>query len=177
MQWPTAVRRNRTGTRRRRDFRSPGHETPRWVGAKTKIFVDGVPRDLVTWLNTLGRDTVDCQVEIGATERLACRLIAYRVPPEVARRRRRKLKKTQKSKKGRQPSAAALAACDWEFMVTNLSAEMLSVQEAIVLYHSRWQIELLFKRWKPHGLIAQIDGGNDVVKMTKFWIRLCAALI
>ena len=39
---------------------------------------------------------------------------------------------TVKAKTRRQPSAASLAACDWEFMATNLSIEQLSVNEAIV---------------------------------------------
>ena len=142
-----------------------------------KIHVDGVKHDLVSWLNSQESGTVDHRVEVGLKERFACRLIAYRVPQEVANRRRQKLITATRSKTGRQPSAASRAACDWEFMITNLPEERLSIHEAIVLYRSRWQIELLFKRWKSHGLIAQLDGRNDIIKMTKLWIRLCAVLI
>lgn len=144
---------------------------------RVKIYVDGVKHDLVSWLNSQEKGVIDRHVEIGLQERFACRLIAYRVPDETANRRRQKLIAASRSKSGRQPSAAALAACDWEFMVTNLGEEQLSVTEAIVLYRARWQIELLFKRWKSHGLIAQMDGHDDIVKMAKFWIRLCAVLI
>ncbi len=147
------------------------------VQHQVKIYVDGVKHDLVRWLNSQGTGVVDHPIELGVEERFACRLIAFRVPEEVANRRRRKLKATTRSKRGGQPSAGSLAACDWEFMVTNLDEEQLSVKEAIVLYRARWQIELLFKRWKSHGLIAQMDGHNDVVKMTKLWIRLCAVLV
>jgi hypothetical protein len=142
-----------------------------------KIHVDGVKHDLVNWLNSQEEGVVDRYIELGLQERFACRLIAYRVPEEIANRRRQKLIAVSRSKTGRQPSAASLAACDWEFMVTNLGEEQLSVTEAIVMYRARWQIELLFKRWKSHGLIAQLDGHNDVAKMTKFWIRLCAVVI
>jgi hypothetical protein len=144
---------------------------------QVKIYVDGVKHDLVLWLNSQDSGIVDRRIELGLKERFACRLIAYRVPEEMANRRRRKLIAASRSKYGRQPSAASLAACDWEFMVTNLNEEQLSVTEAIVLYRARWQIELLFKRWKSHGLIGQMDGRNDVVRMTKFWIRLCAAMV
>lgn len=142
-----------------------------------KIYVDGIKHDLVSWLNSQQQGVVDCRIELGLKDRFACRLIAYRVPKEIANRRRQKLITASRSKTGRQPSAGSLAACGWEFMVTNLSEEQLSVTEAIVMYRTRWQIELLFKRWKSHGLIARLDGSNDVVTMTKFWIRLCAALI
>lgn len=80
-------------------------------------------------------------------------------------------------KTGREPSRESLAACDWEFLVTNLPEEKLRVKEAIVLYRARWQIELLFKRWKSIGLIAVLDGKNDVTKMCRFWARLCAAVV
>ena len=70
-----------------------------------------------------------------------------------------------------------MAACDWEFLVTNLDQELLTVKEAIVLYRSRWQIELLFKRWKSYCRIDLLDGRNDVVKMTRLWARLCASVV
>jgi len=147
------------------------------VQHSVKIHVDGVKHDLVPWLISREEGVVDCRIELGSSERFGCRLIAFRVPEEIANRRRQKHKAHILSKTGRQPTAASLAACDWEYLVTNLDKEQLGVEEVIVLYRARWQIELLFKRWKSHGLIAQMNGRNDVVKMAKFWIRLCAVLI
>ena len=110
------------------------------------------------------------------TDRLSSRLIAWRVPQHIADRRRAKLRKTSKDK-GRQPSEASLAACDWELLVTNLDEKQLSFKEAIVLYRARWQIELLFKRWKSYCQIDLLDGHNDIVKLTRLWARLCGAVI
>lgn len=143
----------------------------------TVIYVEGIKQNLVTWLNATGRGTVDQAIELGASDRLKCRLIAWRVPEEIANARRRKIRAASMRKHRREPSKEALAACDWEFLVTNIGEEQLSVKEAIVLYRTRWQIELLFKRWKTYGRIAEMDGVNDIVKMTRFWARLCAALI
>ena len=70
-----------------------------------------------------------------------------------------------------------MAACDWTFLITNVTADQLSTREAIILYRARWQIELLFKRWKSIGLIAELSGRNDVEQMARLWARLCAALI
>lgn len=144
---------------------------------QTKIHVNGSKLDLVTWLNSLGQAVVDRQIEIGACDRHPCRLIAWRVPLEIANRRRQKLHAATRKKTGGQPSAASLAACDWEFLVTNVPEAMLSVKEAIVLYRARWQIELLFKRWKSYCVIDEFDGRNDTIKMARFWARLCAALL
>lgn len=143
----------------------------------TKIFVAGEKHNVITWLNSRGLMIVDEWIETGAEARLKCRLIAWRVPEEIANRRRQKLSEKTRSKTGRPPSAESLVACDWELVMTNLPADQLSVKEAIVLYRSRWQIELLFKRWKSICLIDELDGRNDVVTMVRFWARLCAAII
>lgn len=143
----------------------------------TKIYVAAEKHDVVAWLNSQSHMVVDTWIEIGAEARLRCRLIAWRVPEEIANRRRQKLIEKTRSKTGRSPTAESLAACDWELLVTNLPEDQLSVKEAIVLYRSRWQIELLFKRWKSLCLIDELDGRNDVVKMVRFWARLCAALV
>lgn len=142
-----------------------------------KIHVEGVTHGLVEWLNRQPETVVDRNIALGKADRLACRLIAWRVPQEIADRRRAKLRENSVRKTGREPSRESLAACDWEFLVTNLPEEKLSVKEAIVLYRARWQIELLFKRWKSIGLIAILDGKNDVTKMCRFWARLCAAVV
>lgn len=139
----------------------------------TKIHVAAEKHDVVAWLNSQSQMVVDTWIEIGSEARVRCRLIAWRVPEEIANCRRQKLTEKTRSKTGRPPTAA----CDWELLVTNLLEDQLSVKEAIVLYRSRWQIELLFKRWKSLCLIDELDGRNDVVTMLRFWARLCTALV
>jgi hypothetical protein len=140
------------------------------------IGVNGESEKLINWLNRQEGSVIDCQVVVGQTKPLACRLIAWRVPEAIAARRRAEVRR-RAMKKGRTPTQERLAACDWNFLVTNLSAEELSIEEAIVLYRSRWQIELLFKRWKTYCQIDLLDGRNDEMSMTRFWIRLCGALL
>jgi len=132
--------------------------------------------NIVAWLNQQAEPMVDCWIEIGAKDRLDCRLIAWKVPPDQVNRRRRRAR-TEAVRRGRQVTAATLAACEWTFMITNASEDQLSTKEIIVLYRSRWQIELLFKRWKSIGLIAELSGKNDTVQMVRLWAKLCAALI
>ena len=144
----------------------------------TTLYVDGQKADsLINWLKRQGSTVVDRWIELGGDQRLNCRLIAWRLPKETANRRRQKLRKKLRRKSGKQPTLQALAACDWMFLMTNVPCDQLSVKEAIVLYRSRWQIELLFKRWKSLGSIDQMDGRNDYFHMTRLWARLCAVVI
>lgn len=141
------------------------------------LLPDGTPVDVLTWLQSQPRGFIDCSILLGLKDRLPCRLIAWRVPTEQANRRRQKLREEMKRKNKRPPGEARLAWCDWSILVTNVPPEMLTPTEAAVLYRSRWQIELLFKRWKSQGLVAALTGSNDVHTMVAVWSRLIACVV
>ena len=75
------------------------------------------------------------------------------------------------------PSRERLAWCDWTILVTNVPADLLRATEAAVVSRARWQIELLFKRWKSLGLIAELAGSSAVRQMVRLWSRLLAVLL
>ena len=77
------------------------------------------------------------------------------------------------------PSKERLAWCDWTILVTNVTTELelLTAKEIAVLYRARWQIELLFKRWKSLGRIAELSGSTEVRQMIRLWSRLLAVLM
>jgi hypothetical protein len=138
---------------------------------------DGARVDILSWLSKQLGPVVDQMVLLGRDQRLPCRLIAWRVPEEQANRRRQKLRKETVSKRGQEPSAERLAWCDWTILVTSVPADKLTPAEAIVLYRARWQVELLFKRWKSQGLVAQLSGSTEVRQMVRVWARLLAVLV
>ncbi len=138
---------------------------------------DGTAIDLFRWLTRQPGPFIDQSILLGQKERLACRLIAWRVPIEQANRRRQKLRANHQRKWKRTPSAERLAWCDWTLLVTNVPLSQLTPPEAIVLYRARWQVELLFKRWKSQGLIAELSGSTEVRQMVRVWARLLAALV
>lgn len=133
--------------------------------------------ELMEWLPKQAGPFVDRPILLGKEQRLPCRLIAWRVPEEQANRRRQKLRRESVSKYGKEPSAERLAWCDWTLLVTNVPAEMMTSKEALVLYRARWQVELLFKRWKSQDLVAVLKGSSVVRQMVGVWSRLLAALV
>jgi hypothetical protein len=110
-------------------------------------------------------DRLDIPIWLGLKERLPCRLLAVRVPLEVAEGRRRKLRQRAKGR-GQTPCEKELALCDWTVYVTNAPIELLSLSEAFVLAKLRWQIELIFNLWKSQLFI-------DEWRTKKPWRILC----
>lgn len=113
---------------------------------------DGWSGEVAPLLAAAPTKQVDEWVELGQHERLRARLLALRVTQAVAEGRRAKLHAAAK-RKGQTVSARRLASADWNVYVTNLPVEQLSLEEAVVLAGVRWQIELLFRRWKSQGRI------------------------
>jgi hypothetical protein len=147
----------------------------------TKVFLDGEDlggnKDVMSWLAKQSGPFVDREVAIGKNKRLKVRLIAWRVPPDVANERRRKLRQETKKRKGVEPSSDRLEWCDWTILVTNVPLELMTPQEAVILYGARWQVELLFKRWKSLNMVAVLSGSTEVRQMVRVWSRLIASII
>ena len=121
----------------------------------TSVFdAQGQPLALLQYLRQqTGSGPIDVSVLLGVSHRLPCRLIALRVPQEVADRRRQKAY-VKAQKHGRVPSREYLEWQDWTIFVTNCEPELLTWEAVVVLYRARWQIELMFKLWKSHNRLA-----------------------
>jgi hypothetical protein len=121
---------------------------------------------LLAFLDAPTTDTVEQLVTLGMEQRLPARLLAVRVPQDVAAARRRR-RRADAQKNGRQVRAIRLALAAWTLLVTKGPADRLTLREALVLARMRWQIALLFKLWKSHGRV-------DESRRTKPWRILCA---
>jgi hypothetical protein len=91
-------------------------------------------------------DVIDVPVYLGQ-ERVACRLLAYRLPePVVAERRRKAWEEARK--KGRTLTQDYLNWLTFGFYITNVTQEVLPAKVVRIVYGLRWQVELMFKNWK-----------------------------
>lgn len=125
----------------------------------------GNPLNLKLFLRHQKGSTVECSVFLGRVHRLAARLLAVRVAPEVVARRRRQLKEAAR-KRQTPVSPERWALAGWTIYLTNVPPDRLSLQEAWVLMRVRWQMELLYKLWKHHGHL-------DTSRSHKPWRILC----
>ena len=123
-----------------------------------------------------GADRLDLLVRLGLEAQLDARLLAVRVPKEVADERRRKLH-VEARHKGQTVSQARLKLCDWTVLVTNCPVELLSLDEALVLARVRWQIELLFKLWKSEGLRDWSSSAKPLRILCEVYAKLLGLLL
>ena len=144
----------------------------------TQVYdTDGNPLNLLAYLREQPTALVDCRILLGVSERLPCRLIAIRVPDEVANRRRQQARETAK-RKGRTPSAEYLELLGWSLFITNNSGEDLTWKAVVVLYRARWQIELLFELWKSHNHLERSRAGASALEvLAVFYAKLLGVVL
>ncbi|KAF0226898.1 MAG: transposase IS4 family protein, partial [bacterium] len=126
---------------------------------------EGKRWDVCELLEAQGSSEIDMEIELGVEDRFRCRLLATRVPSQVAAQRRRKWRAEAK-REGHTLSKQKLAMADWSIFLTNVAQSLLTLKEALVLARARWQIELLFKLCKSYGQI-------DKSRSQKTWRILC----
>jgi hypothetical protein len=149
------------------------------VPARLKVQSEGKPAvNISDWLQRQTSSSIDTIVTLGSKgRRLACRLTAIRTPGDLARLRLERLEKSMK-KKGRNVSDAQRVMCQWTVMITNLlDDKRFSAATLWVLYGVRWQIELLFKRWKSDGGLARSRGRLANSVLCEFIAKLMAVMI
>lgn len=132
--------------------------------------------DLLAGLAPHGAALVERPVCLGVHHRLPCRLIAVRVPQEVANQRRRALHADAR-RRGQAVSHERLRLADWTVFVTNVPAALLSGPEVLVVARVRWQIELVFKLWKSAGHLAHSRSAQPWRVLCEVYAKLLGLLL
>ena len=143
----------------------------------TKVYTPaGESLDGRPWLQAQDQSRVDVPVRVGQQEHARCRLLAVRVPQEVADQRRRQLHEYAR-KKQVPLSDERLAWADWTVLITNVPVERLTLPDALCLLRVRWQIELLFKLWKSHAHIDEWRSHKPPRILCELYAKLIGVLI
>jgi hypothetical protein len=137
--------------------------------------------DVLAWLKQAGASSfsqpVERQVWLTTPQgRYSLRLIAAQLPPAALARAHRRVRE-QAWKKGRTPSEANLYAAGFILVLTNLPAADWSAQQVLALYRLRWQVELLFKRYKSLFHLDALRAHDPQLVQTYLLAKLLAALL
>ena len=137
---------------------------------------NGQPIDLLVWLRSQTTPQFEQNIFLGQQAHFACRLLVERLPEAVAEKRRRKLREYAR-KKQVTLTEETLALAGWTLLITDIPPALLSIPEALVLLALRWQIELLFKRWKSLFEIDQWRSSDPWRILTELYAKLIGVVI
>ena len=131
---------------------------------------------LLEWLKNQSTDLVEDWFLIGQGTKLKCRLVARRLPQEIADKRRAKAKKKAKNR-GKKACPINLALMSWCIFITNVPENKLSASQICDLYPVRWQIELIFKLWKSECAINRVAGKRRERVLCELYAKLIGIVI
>ena len=118
----------------------------------------------------------DLVVHVFHEQKLSLRLLAVRVPEEVAQQRRQRVRQEAR-KRGRPVSQRKLDLCEWNVLVTNAPEALLGRWEAAPLRRLRWQIELVFKVFKSEGQVGQARSQAPCRVLCELYAKLLGLVV
>lgn len=123
-------------------------------------------------MKSTGLRNLDVEVFVGKGKFVPIRMVLSIVPESVYEKRIRKIE-SKSSKRGYKTSMETKIRNRYTIFITNVDSTKATLNDIVLLYRLRWQVELCFKYWKS---IYKID---DIPKMKKerFLCLLYAKLI
>ncbi len=141
------------------------------------LWLDNQRLDLLEVLPQVVGERLELVVDVGASKLVrGVRLLAERVPAAVASQRQERIRQYA-SAHGKPVNPLVLELANWTLVVTNVPASMLSFAQALALIRARWQIELLFKLWKEHGLLDQWNTSQPWRILCEVYAKLLALVV
>jgi len=136
------------------------------------------PVNLIQHINRYGDGgkTMEFNVFLGQKQRIPVRLVIYRLPSDVYRKRQKAAIKAAK-RKGRGISLSYLKFLKYTFYITNVPATLWPKEAVGTVYRLRWQVELTFKHWKSLFLINVLKGTRPERILCLIYGRLIVILV
>src|SRR5260370_208435 len=130
------------------------------------------PLDLLDLLQN--HSQLSIELLVGAQERLPVRLVALRLPAQLAAQRRRRARANAPLDRALHLTKRYLKVLDWTILLTNVTPSQLSAQQLLEAYSCRWQIEVLFKTWKSHFQLGRLPSCNPLWVQIQLLVKLLA---
>jgi hypothetical protein len=148
--------------------------------AQTRLYhADGVHLPLAEQLAVWRQDGVkvaDVTAAVGNKSRVEGRVVALACPADVVARRLAALERDA-AHRHRTVSVRQRELCRWTVLLTNIPADWLGAEQLWTLYRLRWQIELLFKRFKAEGGLDEMASGKRHRVEAEWYARLLAQVV
>lgn len=141
---------------------------------------NGTELDLVEWLRPLDSPgivgSVPARALAGGGAKVTGRVCGLRKSAEAARLAQEKIRK-EASRKGRTVQPTTWELAKYVILFTTVPASEWSTAEVLEWYRTRWQVELVFKRFKSLAQLGSLPKYDD--DSAKAWLygKLLAALL
>jgi hypothetical protein len=133
--------------------------------------------DLLSMLPSVVGERLELVVDVGANKVLTgVRLLAERVPASVVAQRQERIRQYAQAH-GKPVNETVMELAKWTLLISNVPSRMLSFEQALALVRARWQIELLFKLWKQHGLLDEWNATNPWRILCEVYAKLVAMVV
>jgi hypothetical protein len=106
----------------------------------------------------------------------ALRLVVVRKSVSATAREQERVRR-EASRKGKTPTQRTLDACRFTFLLTSVPLHEANDATMANLYRLRWQIELVFKRWKSLLGLANLRADDPDLARAYIYAKLIAALL
>ena len=141
------------------------------------IFFDDEPFELMPWLRLLpGHHAYEIPVVIHDKERdqkITGRLVAMRLPEPQAEKARARLVR----ERGTSVSELDREAASYVVLFTTVPKSRIDAERCLALYRLRWQVELLFKRWKSLCGLDRLPNHLDETILAWLYAKVLLALL
>jgi hypothetical protein len=107
-------------------------------------------------------------------QNFAGRLIIDRLPPHEAERARQRLRQEQGAG---HVTDASLRMAEFVVLLTTAKSQRLSTERCLRAYRLRWQVELLYKRWKSLGGLGRVPNKRSDTLIAWLYVKLLLALL
>ncbi len=130
--------------------------------------------DLHGYIKSQNKEMLDFNVLLGDKERIPVRIIAYKMPDVVYKKRVEKASKHNQKKKNKDISESHKNELKYSIFITNIPQSVLPPELIGTLYKYRWEIELVFKELKS---IFNLDDNYDIKNENRLKINIYLKLI
>lgn len=137
---------------------------------------DPDPFDVAAVTQSMAGNCCEIQAYLGRKSRVPVRVIFQRLPPKVVQERRRKAKAKMRHEK-KTPSQRYLQLLEWAIFITNVPASCLTLEQVVLVYRIRWQIEVVFKVWKSEAHLDHLREWRPERVLCQLFARLIGLVL
>jgi len=134
------------------------------VVAWTRALPDGIAQERKVWVYA----ETDC-----GSQWFVGRLVGRRLPADKAKQAQQRIRKEQ----GAKVTAESLEMAAYVLVFTTAEESRLSAEQVLEAYRLRWQVELLFKRWKSLGGIDRVPTSRKDTTIAWLSIKLLLGML